>query len=229
MKKAELYVVATPIGNQDDITLRALQILKTVDFVICEERKEGSKLLKSYGLQKPLECLNEHNENEMTPILLKKILIDNQTAALISDAGTPLFADPGNRLVRDCLANNIPVIPVPGASSVMAALMMSGLQNEQFLYYGFLPANKQERLKAIKLLPLHLNIVFLEAPYRLKPFLRDLITGLSGKREAIIAYKITQPQEKIFWGTLKELQIQTQNLPKGEFVFILKGKHGKKR
>jgi 16S rRNA (cytidine1402-2'-O)-methyltransferase len=227
--KAKLYIVATPIGNKEDITLRALRILQSADFVICEERKEGSKLLKMYDLENSLECLNEHNEKEMTPVLIEKMLLQNQTAALISDAGTPLFADPGNRLVRECHANNIPVVPVPGASSVMAALMMSGLENEQFLYCGFLPANKMERLKALKALPFQVNIVFLEAPYRLKPFLRDMISTLSGKREAIIAYKLTQPEEKFFWGNLKELQLMTENLPKGEFVFILKEYDGKKR
>lgn len=227
--KAKLYIVATPIGNKEDITLRALRILKSVDFVICEERKEGSKLLKMYDLENTLECLNEHNEKEMTPFLLEKMLLHNQTAALISDAGTPLFADPGNRLVRECHNNNVPVVPVPGSSSIMAALMMSGLENEQFLYYGFLPANKMERIKTLKALPLQVNIVFLEAPYRLKPFLRDMISVLSGKREAIIAYKLTQPEEKFFWGNLRELQTMTENLPKGEFVFILKEQDGKKR
>lgn len=226
--ETKLYIVATPIGNQDDITLRALHVLKSVDFVICEEYKEGSKLLKRYGLQKPLECLNEHNEKEMTSILIEKLLVNKHTAAIISDAGTPLFADPGNLLVQKCHANNIPVVPIPGVSSIMAALMMSGLLNEPFLYYGFLPANKEERIKSIKSLPNDINLVFLEAPYRLMQLLRDMISIFSGNRLAIIAYKLTQPQETMFWGTLKELQTMTQNLAKGEFVFILQKQNGKK-
>ncbi|MCF7793720.1 MAG: 16S rRNA (cytidine(1402)-2'-O)-methyltransferase [Candidatus Cloacimonetes bacterium] len=218
----KLYVVATPIGNPDDITLRALKVLKEVDFVICEEYKPGSKLLRFYEIKKPLELLNEHNEKEQSKILLDRILIEGKSAALISDAGTPLFADPGNTLVWQCHQNGIPVIPIPGASSIMAALMGSGLPVEKFLYYGFLPANTEKRLAALKNVPTHLNVIFLEAPYRLKPLLRDFRKILGNQRQAIIAYKLTQSEEKFYWGNLKELAIQTQTLPKGEFVFILK-------
>lgn len=218
----KLYIVATPIGNPDDITLRALKILKEVDFVICEEYKPGSKLLRSYEIKKPLELLNEHNEKEQSKILLDRILIKGEKAALISDAGTPLFADPGNTLVWQCHQNGIPVIPVPGASSIMTALMGSGLAVDKFLYYGFLPANTEKRLTALKKVPTHLNVIFLEAPYRLKPLLRDFRKVLGDHRQAIIAYKLTQSEEKFYWGNLKELAIQTQNLTKGEFVLILK-------
>ena len=220
--KSRLYIVATPIGNKDDITLRALKVLQEVDFVICEEYKIGSRLLKSNEIKKPLVLLNEHNEEEQGKEILDRLLLNRETAALISDAGTPLFADPGNGLVWQCHQNGIQVVPIPGASSIMAALMASGLVEDRFLYYGFLPANRDERLAAVKKIPIHLNVVMLEAPYRLKPFLRDLQKGLGGKREAIMAYKLTQPQEKIFWGNLKELSLMTEELPKGEFVFILK-------
>ena len=218
--KSKLYVVSTPIGNSDDITLRALKVLEEVDFVICEERKIGSKFLKSVGISKPMELLNEHNENEQTQKLI--IRLYEESAALISDAGTPLFADPGNELVRMCHKNNIRVVPVPGVSSLLAALMGSGSRLERFLYYGFLPANKDKRLSALKKLPADLDLVFLEAPYRLKPFLRDLTKILGNHRQGIIAYKLTYPQEQFFWGNLKELAVMTENLPKGEFVFILK-------
>lgn len=221
-KNPKLYVVATPIGNPGDITLRAIEILKNIDFLICEEYKIGSKLLNHLKIKKPLELLNEHNEGEETDVILEKLLLTNETAAIISDAGTPLFADPGNELVRKCHLNGIPVIPIPGVSSIMTALMVSGLSLEKFLFYGFLPANKFERIKAIKKLPSQYDLILLEAPYRLKQLMRDLLKTLSDKREAIIAYKLTYPEEKLFWGTLKELQIMTQNLPKGEFVFILK-------
>ena len=220
--KPGLYIVATPIGNADDITLRALNVLKSVDFVICEEYKVGSRLLKNYDIKKPLELLNEHNEKEQGGELLNRLLIKGESAALISDAGTPLFADPGNDLVRQCHQNGILVVPVPGASSIMSALMSAGLVSDKFLYYGFLPANKDERRDEIKKIPNNLNIVLLEAPYRLKQLLRDLRKGLGDNRNAIIAYKLTQPQEKIFWGTLKELALITETLPKGEFVLILK-------
>ncbi|MCF7857964.1 MAG: 16S rRNA (cytidine(1402)-2'-O)-methyltransferase [Candidatus Cloacimonetes bacterium] len=222
--KSKLYVVATHIGNPDDITLRALKVLKDVDFVICEERKVGSRLLKSYDLKKPLELLNEHNETEQTQVILNKFLMNETSAAMISDAGTPLFADPGNNLVWQCNQNGIKVVSVPGASSIMAALMISGLKLEQFLYYGFLPANKDQRKKAIRDLPANYDLIFLETPYRLKQLLRDLKAILGANRQAIIAYKLTQPKEKLFWGNLQELVTMTQDLPKGEFVFILKKK-----
>ena len=150
---SKLYVVATPIGNPDDITLRALKVLKEADFVICEEFKVGSRLLKFYDIKKPLELLNEHNEPEKTRELIQRLLMNGEKAVLISDAGTPLFADPGSNLVRECHQNGIPVKPVPGASSLMAALMAAGLKTDKFLYYGFLPANKEERRKELKQLP----------------------------------------------------------------------------
>jgi 16S rRNA (cytidine1402-2'-O)-methyltransferase len=227
---SKLFVVATPIGNPADISLRALQVLKEVDFVVCEEFKPGSRLLRSLQIKKPLELLNEHNEKVQSKVILDKILINGQAAALISDAGTPLFADPGNTLVWQCHQNGIPVIPVPGASSIMAALMGSGLAADKFLYYGFLPANTEMRQAEIRKIPSNLNVIFLEAPYRLKPLLHDFRKILGDQRQAIIAYKLTQAEEKFFWGNLKELEIQTQNLPKGEFVFILKKRElGRKR
>jgi 16S rRNA (cytidine1402-2'-O)-methyltransferase len=222
-------VVATPIGNKDDITLRALKVLREVDFVICEEYKPGSKILHAYDIKKPLELLNEHNEKEQSKILLDRLLMNGESAALISDAGTPLFADPGNTLVWQCQQNGILVIPIPGASSIMAALMATGLPADKFLYYGFLPANTEKRLGAIKKVPTHLSVIFLEAPYRLKPLLRDFRKILGDHRQAIIAYKLTQPEEQIFWGNLKELVIQTSELPKGEFVFVLKKLESRKK
>jgi len=227
-----LYVVATHIGNPDDITLRALKVLKEVDFVICEEFKMGSKLLRHYEIKKPLVNLNEHNEDEESLTLVQRLMINGESAAIISDAGTPLFADPGNNLVAQCHENGIKVVPVPGASSIMTALMASGLELDKFLYYGFLPANKVERQSALRSLPNQYDLIFLEAPYRLKQFLADMKKILGKNRQAIIAYKLTQPTEQIFWGTLEELVTMTAELPKGEFVFILKkvirygNKHG---
>ncbi len=220
--KNKLYVVATHIGNTDDITLRALKVLKSVDFVVCEEFKVGSRLLKSYDIKKPLELLNEHNEDEQTQTILDRLVMNGETAAIISDAGTPLFADPGNNLVWQCHQNGIDVVPIPGASSIMAALMVSGISLEQFLYYGFLPANKDERKRAIKRLPNNYDLIFLETPYRHKQLLADMKKILGPNRQAIIAYKLTQPTEKIFWGNLQELNTMIQELPKGEFVFILR-------
>jgi len=125
-------------------------------------------------------------------------------------------------LVWQCHQNGIDVVPIPGASSIMAALMVSGLNLEQFLYYGFLPANKDERKRAIRRLPNNYDLIILETPYRLKQLLADMKSILGANRQAIIAYKLTQPTEKIFWGSLQELSTMTQELPKGEFVFILR-------
>ena len=169
-----LYVVATPIGNPDDITLRALKILKEVDLVICEEYKNGSRLLKKYGIKNSLIELNEHNEKEQSEYILKEILMEGKTAALISDAGAPLFADPGGNLVSMCHYYNIKVKPIPGASSLISALMGAG-NVKKFVYYGFLPANKIKRKEAIKKLPKNIDIILLETPYRLKQLLKDLI------------------------------------------------------
>lgn len=220
-----LYVVATDIGNNADITLRALAVLEQVDFVICEERKEGSKLLNKYGIDKPLETLNEHNEKEQSKALTDRFISEKVTAALISDGGTPLFADPGKYLIEQCRFFNIPVIVVPGASSLMAVLMLSGISqgSGQFLYYGFLPANKEERIKKLFALRANkrMNMVFLETPYRMNQLLRDMNRVLGSGRKGLIGYKLTTPDEKILTGNLAELVIMTKDLPKGEFVLVL--------
>lgn len=222
-EKPGLYIVATDIGNPADITIRALAVLHSVDLVICEERRIGEALLKRYGIFKPLELLNEHNEQKQTGLLLQQMLSSKIKAALISDNGTPLFADPGSNLVQKCRYYNVPVFPVPGASSLMAALMATGKKNEDFLYYGFLPAAKEERIIALKKLKKksETDLIFLEAPYRLKQFLRDMITVLGDRREGIIAYRLTCSDEKMISGKLPELRNAANDLPKGEFVFIL--------
>lgn len=223
MLKSGLYVVATHIGNWDDITLRALKVLKEVDFVIIEDRKSGSRLLRYYEIKQETMILNEHSTREDEDEIFNELFIQGRTAALISDAGTPLFADPGNRLVHRCNDNGIPVYAVPGASSLMAMLMISGLKLNSFQYCGFLPANREERGKALKRYQrlTNLDLVFLEAPYRLKQVLRDMEIVLGGQRKIMLGYKLTQPEEKFLEGTIKEMRIMTSELPKGEFVLIL--------
>lgn len=223
MLKSGLYVVATHIGNWDDITLRALKVLKEVDFVIIEDRKSGSRLLRYYEIKQETMILNEHSTREDEDEIFNELFIQGRTAALISDAGTPLFADPGNRLVHRCNDNGIPVYAVPGASSLMAMLMISGLKLNSFQYCGFLPANREERGKALKRYQrlTNLDLVFLEAPYRLKQVLRDMEIVLGGQRKIMLGYKLTQPEEKFLEGTIKEMRLMTSELPKGEFVLIL--------
>ncbi|MBN1326520.1 MAG: 16S rRNA (cytidine(1402)-2'-O)-methyltransferase [Candidatus Cloacimonetes bacterium] len=219
--KGELYIVATPIGNPDDITLRALKILKEADLVVCEEKRTGSTLLKQYGIETPLEILNEHNEEEQTKNLFAKLLSEGLKIALISDAGTPLFADPGNILVEYCIDARIPVVPIPGPSSLMAALMVSGLKLERFLYYGFLHPNRQMRLRELKKLPSDYDLVLLETPYRLNQLLTDLQSVMGKSRNVILAYRLTFPEERIIRKNLGELIKKASSLPKGEFVLIL--------
>ncbi len=223
MAKPILYIVAMPIGNPKDITLRALEVLKDVDILICEERKIGFRYRSAYDLKQEWELLNEHNYMEQSPILLKKLMDEHKSAALVSDAGTPLFADPGSELVRLCRHANIPVIPIPGASSLMTALMGSGLDLKRFIYYGFLPANTEERIQALKKIRnwQDWDIIFLETPYRLKQLLRDMMQALGTKRKGIIAYRLTFPEEQFLEGELGKLSELAEKLPKGEFVFIL--------
>lgn len=219
-----LYPVAIHIGDPDDITIRAINVLRNCDAVICEEYKEGSRLLKSLGAAKPLHLLNEHSKTGEIKQLFEELLIMKDKAiALISDAGTPGFADPGAELVRLCHEYAVPVYPVPGASSLMAALMASGIRAERFLYYGFLSAKKEERQAELRQLKAfsRFDLIFLEAPYRLKALLEDMSRLLGSKRNAMLFYKLTQPGQKILSGRLDELLSQSEQLPKGEFVLIL--------
>lgn len=228
MQKSKLFVVATPIGNYEDITLRALRVLQEADLVVCEDLKPGRRMLSKLNIKRDynqLIPLNEHTEQENTKLIFQKMLESNIKVALISDAGTPLFADPGNKLIKKCHDFGFEVIPVPGASSLMSALMVSGLNLEKFYYYGFLPANKvkrQNELKGIEKYK-HSDIIFLEAPYRLKQLVGDMKKILGGNREAILFYKLTYPQQKIYFGNLKEMAKIAENLKKGEFVFVLRG------
>ncbi len=224
--KHGLYIVATPIGNPDDITIRALNVLKNVDLIVLEERKPGTTLLRRHEIKKPWFELNEHNEKEGTMELLDMLLMQRKTLALISDAGTPLFADPGNRLVRYCHDNGIPVFPVPGASSIMSMLQVSGLPLNKFFYYGFLPPSKDARISELRTLNSQINedIVLLEAPYRMPALLRDMATVLGSNRKAMLGYKLTYQDEKVFIGTIGEIITMTEGLPKGEFVVIIRKK-----
>ncbi len=226
-----LYVVAVPIGNRDDITLRALKVLQEADAVICEEYKTGSRTLNQYDIKKPLLPLNEHNERTATVELIERLQKRNEVLALISDAGTPLFEDPGTRLVWECHLNDIAVFPIPGASSLTAALMACGVNTKRFQYYGFLPANREHRVEELKKLRARTSetFIFLDTPYRLKQLLRDMEGVLGRDREAMIAWKLTYPDEKVLWGTLSELLKMTDDLPKGEFVLILKKKRRQRK
>ena len=217
-----LYIVSTPIGNYDDITLRALNVLKEVDFIICEEFKMGNRLLRYYGLDKPLEALNEHNESTDADVTVDRIR-NGADAALISDAGTPVFADPGAKLVHLALKKGVKVVPVPGASSILAALVVSDFDISTFHYAGFLPRKKEERLQALKRLSTVRAVsVIMEAPYRFKPLIEDCLAAFGSDRRAVVAVDLTMPSERIIRGTLGEIDRDFSKTPfKAEFVMMV--------
>lgn len=220
-----LYIVSTPIGNYEDITLRALRILKECDFIICEELKEARRLLSHYRIEKELFPLNEHNENESANELILKLL-NGKTAALISDCGTPLFSDPGHLLVDLALQNRIDVIPVPGASSLLTALVGSGLDFEKFYYYGWLSPKKDIRRK--QLLDLRKRketIVLMDTPYRLKTLLEDIVKIFGPNIPCVLAFELTKEKEKFYRGNAGNIlnKVEKEKL-KGEFVLIIKNK-----
>ncbi len=220
--KSTLYITPTPIGNYEDITLRALRILKEVDFIICEELKPAGRLLSYYKIKKDLFPLNEHNEKENTNEIITELL-KGRTAALISDAGTPLFSDPGHFLVNQCIERKIKIVPLPGANSLIPALVSSGLNFEKFYYYGWLSPKKELRKRELHTLKkLKKLIVLMETPYRLKRLLSDIKNNFGENQKIVLAYKLTMPEEKIFRNTVSQIltEVEKANL-KGEFVLLL--------
>lgn len=217
-----LYLVATPIGNPEDITHRALRVLREVDVVVYEERKEGLRLLHHFGIEKPVESLNEHNESAATYVILER-LKEGKNVALISDAGTPVFSDPGQILVRKATEQHLKIVPIPGASSLMPALTVSGFSIDQFVFYGFLSPKRNRRLVELQELKKERRtIVLMDAPYRLVQLMRDLAEVVGNSRKVCVAFDLTLPGEEIFHGTPTELSQQfSRNEKKGEFVVML--------
>ncbi len=222
---SKLYIVSTPIGNYEDISLRAINVLKSVDFIICEEFKEARRLLSRYQIEKELHSLNEHNEKEASEEIFQKIK-EGKSAALISDCGTPLFSDPGNFLVQMCIDAKIDVVAIPGASSLLPALVGSGFYLDKFYYAGWLsPKSEIRKKELLRLKGIKELIVLMETPYRLKAILTDIskIFGVSAK--IVVAFDLTLPTEKYFRGTVFEIlkTVSEKNL-KGEFVLIINNK-----
>jgi 16S rRNA (cytidine1402-2'-O)-methyltransferase len=218
----KLYIVSVPIGNYDDITLRALKTLEMVDLIICEEIKPARRLLAHYKITKELFPLNEHNENEFADEAIKEIT-NGKTVALISDAGTPLFSDPGTILVNRAVAKGIKIIPVPGASSLLSALVGSGFNINNFYYYGWLSPKKERRRTQLQKLRARKELlVILETPYRLKTLLHDIKKSFGEDQYIVLAYKLTQPEENFYRGKITDVikDVERENL-KGEFVLLL--------
>lgn len=219
---AALYLVATPIGNLEDISLRAIRILKDeVDRIACEDTRHSRKLLVHYGINKPLVSYHEHNERHRGEELLAALLA-GEKIALISDAGTPLISDPGYRLVAAAAAAGIPIIPIPGASAILTALCASGLPTDAFAFGGFLPPKQGQRRKALEAwAESPATLVFYEAPHRILEALADIETVL-GERPVVLARELTKLHEEFLRGTARQVRDQLSSAnTRGEMVILI--------
>jgi 16S rRNA (cytidine1402-2'-O)-methyltransferase len=216
-----LYIVGTPIGNLEDITLRALRILKEVDVIACEDTRHTQKLLSHYNISKALVSYHEHNEMTRSPELLIQ-LEQGAKIALVSDAGMPLVSDPGYRLVTLCVRHKIPVVPVPGPSAMLAALAAAGLPNEEFLFVGFLPQRSGERRRMLEHLRIEeRTVIFYEAPHRVAESIADA-QEILGDRPACIAREVTKLHEEFVRGKLSQLAESLAERPaRGEITLIV--------
>jgi len=219
-KAGKLYIVATPIGNPKDITLRALEILKKVDAVICEEYRQGSRLLHKLGVENDLIPLNEHNEAEEAQNIMLR-LAKGETMAIISDAGTPVFADPGQHLLELLYQNRIPISPIPGPASLMAALSLCDFAIDQFIFAGFPPRKTEHRENFLaKYKSEKVPVILMDTPYRLTKLLSEVETVFGEHQDILLACDLTLKKEAIFRGQVGEIlpEISSQ---KREFILIL--------
>ena len=216
-----LYVVATPIGNLGDITLRAIETLKSVDLIAAEDTRHTLKLLNHLEISKPLISYHRHSEETKTDILINKLKKGNNIA-LVSDAGTPGICDPGEEIIKKCIQEKIKIVPVPGACAMVNALVCSGLSTKEFLFLGFLSINKKLRRQQLeKIRNTTSTLILYEAPHKLNATLRDLEEILGG-RKMVLAREITKIHEEFIRGTVEEIIEKTEE-KKGEFVLIIEG------
>jgi len=221
-----LYIIPTPIRNLEDITLRALRVLKEVDLIAAEDTRHTRHLLTHFGIDKPLTSYHEHNEREKASSLVEQIK-NGANIALVSDAGTPAIADPGFRLVVAAIRAGIQIIPLPGASALATVLSASGLPTDRFLFEGFLPAKKQERKTKLQALrDLTATLVFYEAPHRLNDTLSDMRQML-GEREIVVAREVSKVHEEFLRGKVSEVidQLAGRDV-KGEITIVVHGSAG---
>jgi len=223
---AGLYIVATPIGNLDDITLRALTTLKSVDAVACEDTRVTAKLFARHGIRAPLLAYHEHNAERMRPLLIERVR-GGEAVALVSDAGTPLVSDPGFKLVRAAIGEGLAVTTLPGASAALAGLVLSGLPSDRFFFAGFLPAKDAARRHALtELASVPATLVFFESAPRLAAALADMASAL-GDRPAAVARELTKLYEEVRRGSLGELAAHyaEKGAPRGEVVVVVARPH----
>ena len=221
MMAGSLYIIATPIGNLEDITLRALRVLGEVDLIACEDTRHTRKLLAHYQISRPTISYHQHNERERTPQLIDR-LKSGLSLALVSDAGTPLVSDPGHRLVQEAIAQGIQVVPLPGASALVAALAAAGLATDEFYFAGFLPSKpSSRRARLAALAGVKATLVFYEAPHRIKETLADARQAL-GNRQCVVARELTKLHEQFIRGALDEVHARmSQTEVRGEIVLLV--------
>jgi len=215
-----LYIVATPIGNLEDITQRALRVLGEVDLVACEDTRRTRVLLNHFGIKTKTISYHEHNERERAE-QISKLLLSGKNIALVSDAGTPMINDPGFRLTNAAIELNLPVVPIPGPTAFVSALVASGLPSDQFLFAGFLPARanaRRAKLEELRAIPA--TLVFYEAPHRIAATLADALEVM-GNRQATVARELTKVHEEIARGSLRELVQRFDNPARGEMVLVI--------
>lgn len=221
-----LYIVATPIGNLQDITLRALEVLAQVDLIAAEDTRHSGLLLGHYGIKKPFFALHDHNEQQKTDSLVEK-LQQGMNIALISDAGTPLISDPGFHLVRKCRQAGIRVVPLPGACAAIAALCVSGIASDRFCFEGFLPAKSKARQdKLHSLVEEERTLIFYESTHRIMETLADVENILGAERYVVLAREITKTWETVSGASVANLRYwlaEDPNRTKGEMVLIIEG------
>lgn len=221
---SKLYIVPTPIGNLDDITFRALQVLKEVDVILAEDTRNSGKLLKHFEIATPMQSHHMHNEHKTVEHIVKR-LQNGESIALISDAGTPAISDPGFLLTRACIENNIVVECLPGATAFVPALVNSGLPNDKFVFEGFLPEKKGRQTRYVQLAEENRTMIFYVSPHKLIKTLTEFVQYFGAERPVSISRELSKLYEETIRGTAQEvLQHFTSKPPKGEIVAVVGGK-----
>ena len=216
-----LYLVATPIGNLDDITLRALKILKEVDIIAAEDTRHTLKLLNHFEISKPLISYYKQTEKHKGEIILNK-LIDGKNIALVSDAGTPVISDPGEEIVKLAIEHNIKIIPIPGACACISSLIASGISASSFSFFGFLPVNTKDKINKLNEIKDYTNtLIFYEAPHKLINTL-NIIKEVLGNRNIVLCRELTKIHEEFIRGSISDI-LENFTTPRGEFVIIVQG------
>ena len=216
-----LYLVATPIGNLEDITLRAIRVLKEVDWIACEDTRNTLKLLNHFEISKPLISYHRHNEERRAEELIEK-LKQGKSIAIVSDAGTPVISDPGEEIVKMAIENKVKIVPIPGACAFVNALIASGMEGKEFSFLGFLPLDKKLRKEKLEEIgETRKTTLLYEAPHKLKKTLEDLKTVIQDRR-IVLAHELTKMHESLIRGTIEEVLLQVGE-PKGEFVMVIEG------